>query len=262
MDYIESEQELIEEFSDCSIEVFYGSPCRKANTDFYIYGIQSMMDYCVSNDICTVFFDCRYAEQLEDTVARLKEDLEKRYKSAVAGYVSGVFKLPYVDESFYEPVWRRILEQLEQKASGADAAEPAQDAEKEITSIHVWAFHQGVRLYTTVKIGSEEADRRESEPKLLYRKYQNMLSDALSERRKEAFEESKRIELEKQQAVLDKLASTVRQDPSMLSLRTVKARSDYADRICVKWQTELGHGWLTKKAVRSIVELEYANSKM
>lgn len=261
MDRIEREEDLIELFAVEDIEVFYGQPCGKANTDFYLCGAQSLVEYCALNGIDSVIFHCSYAEPMRNYIPRIREELERQHQTAVTNNMVGVWKLPHIDETFYAPVLQKILEQLEQELGEKDEAEEA-DAEDEVTSIAVWAFHQGIRLYTVVRIGSEDGDDQRQRQRALHRKYRDMLTEGLSERRKEAYEESKRIEQEKQQEILNEMTRVIRQDGEVSSLKTVKARNDYADRICTRWQMERGHSWLTKKAVRAIVELEYANQNV
>lgn len=261
MDLFESLEDLIGVFMDRDIQVYYGRPSARANTDFWVSDVESMGDYCEMNDIYGVFFDCRSDERTPNLFSRTKEMLEKRYKGIVVGYTSGYSKLPHIEEAFYEPVLNRVIQDLREELPGSEEGSPADDEDEVITQVGVWAFHQGVRLYTFARIGSEEDAEDGRNQQALYRKYQNKLTESMSERRTEAYAQSRKIELEKQQMILDELTQIVRQDSILRTLHTVKARNEYADRICVKWQAERGYEWLTKKAVRAVVELEYANLK-
>lgn len=254
-------KELIEKFSGYDIEVFYGQPNHYANTDFLLYDIQSLIEYCNLNAIHSVFFDCQYADDANNTIDQLKTELENKYQTRVTGYVTGIFKLPYIDEAFYAPVWEKIAEAIDNEFQGVNNSHSDNNQDETITSICVWAFHQGIRLFTVVDLVDQDPSQNESAQKLLKQKYHNMLLEELSLRYQEASRENKRIEQKKQQVILDEIAQTVSQDQSLDSLVTVKARNDYADRICVAWQVERGHEWLTKKAVRAIIELDYAKRK-
>lgn len=260
MDHFETLEDLIGVFMDRAIEVYYGRPAGKANTDFWVCDVESLSEYCERNDLYGVFFDCQFDEQPQDLFERIKEAVEVRYKSILTGYMSGYSRLPHIDEAFYEPVLGRVMQELRKELPVSGEETSDDDADERITKVVAWAFHQGVRLYTIARIGSED-DEDGQQRQLLYQKYQNKLQDAMSERRTEAYDQSRKIELEKQQVVLDELAQIVRQDSELRLLHTVKARNEYADRICVKWQMERGYGWLTKKAVRAVVDLEYAKIK-
>ena len=253
------EKELVEQFNDSDITVFYGKPLHYANTDFELFELEALIEYCSLNDINSVFFDCQYTEDPKDMLDQLKNALEHSYKSQVNGYVTGILKLPHIDESFYAPVWEKVVKALDRELETVNDTQSGKRPDDTVTSITVWVFHQGVRLYYVVDLTTDDSTQMEAKPKILKQKYQTILSEELSLRRQEAYKESKKIEQKKQQVILDEIAQMVHQDPVLSTMFTVKARNDYADRICVTWQVERGHEWLTKKAVRAIVELDYVN---
>ena len=131
MDRIEREEDLIELFAVEDIEVFYGQPCGKANTDFYLCGAQSLVEYCTLNGIDSVIFHCSYAEPMRNYIPRIREELERQYKTSVTNNTVGAWKLPYIDETFYAPVLQKILEQMEQELGKNDEMEEA-DAERQV----------------------------------------------------------------------------------------------------------------------------------
>lgn len=255
------ERKLIEECNSYDITVFYGMPNKIDNRDFYIYDLQSFLKYCELNEIKAVFFDCEYADNDENKAEYIKDLLEKYYKSCVRGYVEGVWRYPHIEASFYTPVLTKVLEQLNSDPDILTESDDSKDASDEIESIYVWAFHAGIRIYTNVNYVADGEEDENATIDSIYKKYQTLMREALTIRHKEAYSESKRIEQQKQQKVLDEIARIVKQEKLLGSMHTVKARNEYADEICVKWQIERGYEWLTKKAVRSIVELAYVSIK-
>lgn len=253
--------DLVNDFSGYGIDVFYGRPIQFIGSDFEIDGLFCMMEFCEINDIKTVMFDCRYATRQYDSIEQIKDKLEEFYKTRVAGYLSGINRLPHIAAPFYEPVWVNIVDKLEQEYSDQSEINPQKDnEEEEITQLFVWAFHQGVRIFTEVELEKDVSTQqtKPEQPDLL-KKYQQMLSSELLNRHMEAYKENQRLERIRQQTILDEIAKEIQMEGIVDSLTTVKARNDYADRICTVWQIERGHEWVTKKAVRSIVELEYAH---
>ena len=254
--------DLVDDFSGYGVEVCYGVPAHRTGSDFYIEGIQSLMEYCDINGIKTVLFDCRYADDLKESIDDIKRKLESTYKQNVGSYLNGVFRLEHIQESFYEPVLQDILKGVEEEYSAREVNSPESHLDEEPISAEVWAFHQGIRIYTQVSFAGTEADEEcKVEYVDLANKYKNLLLARLQERRNEAYKENQRIERSHQQEILSEIASMVKKEETLSTMKTVKARSDYADRICAIWQLEKGHEWLTKKAVRAVVEQEYAYRK-
>ena len=255
--------DLIDDCAGYGIEVFYGRPYQHTSTDFYVEGVQCMMEYCELHDIISVFFDCRFEEVQENFLEQIKGKLNESYKNRVNSYLFGVNRLPHIAETFFEPVLKEILKKLEEEYVEPGKSATESDPEDEITSVYIWAFHQGMRLYTEVEFEREgQEDTNSPSQKEILEKYKNMLLADLNSRRMESYKENQRIERIKQQAILDEIAQAIQNDNILINLTTVKARTDYADRLCAIWQIERGHEWLTKKSVRSLVELEYANRKM
>ncbi len=133
-------------------------------------------------------------------------------------------------------------------------------------SITAYALHEGCRVTTLVYSIDEEEDEeldssRESQitQKDLLDKYARIIVEQLPIREKEAKEESERITKELKDRVFGQITVEIRDNKSLISMKTQKSRNEFADRLYVEWKEDKGndYDWLTKTAIRALVEKEY-----
>lgn len=274
-----------------NIMLCHGFPTDARRCDFILDDTEDLLGYCLANDIRAVILDVRYPDLNDIDEAQLTDRLRHYYKKRVNELLEYAKWTPNITEEYYLPAWEFVLAQMIEELhqlqepehsadSGSDKAACDEDWQDEecdemyqdesdedddiladceeyldAERITAWVIHGNTRIKTLLYQAEEDANRITGTS--MVQKYAGILYQELQKRKARATEEHYKIEQEKQKAVLLRIEQLLLTDPQIETLKTQKARNEYADRLLVKWQMEHGDDWLSKKAVRSLVEREY-----
>lgn len=243
------------------IKIIPGSPHAVLDSDIVLAGPGALLDYCVANDICSVIVDFQSAKAGQIDKKAIKQKLLARYRDLILRYYP-LNTLPETvnedPEKYYLPAWEETWNEFESEIQPTEYNSGSNNA---LSHIEGWIIDKGLRLHATIfdsEDGNEESNNALSEEKLI-KKYSYNLQMRMQKLRKDADIEHDRIIKERRDKVLKQIAEFVKNDTTLKYMDTQKSRNEYADRLYIIWQQEKGARWLTKKEVRSIVDLEYVH---
>ena len=244
-----------------NIMIIPGTPHAVLDSDIALAGPEALIDYCVANHISTIIVDFQSAKEGKIDKKTMKQKLLARYRDLILRYYP-LNSLPETvneePEKFYFHAWEETWSELESEIQPTEYNGESKDA---LLRVEGWIMDKGFRLHATIfeaEDADEECNNALSEEKLI-KKYSYNLQMRMQKIRKDADVEHERILREKKDQVLKQIAEYVRNDSILKYMDTQKSRNEYADRLYIVWQQEKGANWLTKKEVRSIVDLEYVH---
>ena len=257
------------------IAVFYGM-VQPSDSDVYILGANNFLKYCDVNGIQSIILDMEY----DDVEGEPDINYEECREKISAFFEKKVSAFPYsylpthISKEFYSVILDEVLQKMKveiqqiistNEASNKTDEEKDEDEEK-LLSIMAYALHEGCRVNTLVySIDEEEDEELDTSKKLqitqkdLLNKYARIIVEQLPIREKEAKEESGRITKELKDRILGQITVEIRDNKNLISMKTQKSRNEFADRLYVEWKEDKGndYNWLTKTAIRALVEKEY-----
>lgn len=257
------------------ITVFYGM-VQPSDSDVYILGANNFLKYCDVNGIKSIILDMKY----DDAENELDINYEECREKISAFFEKKVNAFPYsylpthISKDFYSVILDEVLQKMKVEIQqinsiNEDANKTDEDNdgdEEKLLSIMAYALHDGCRVKTLVySVDEEDNEEQDSSKELqitqkdLLNKYARIIVEQLPIREKEAKEESGRITKELKDRILGQITVEIRDNKSLISMKTQKSRNEFADRLYIKWKEDKGndYDWLTKTAIRTLVEKEY-----
>ena len=241
------------------------------NSDILIYEKDRFLKFCAINGIKSVILDIEYDEYDEDEETEINIDECKKviteYCERTIDEHSSFFLPEHINKDFYAAFLDEVLGNMEKEIRDINSnSKQFEEKEDKLISITAYALHEGCRVYTFVySADDEESENNESinieaekiTKNNILNKYKRLIYEKLPMYRKEAKAESERITKEIKDSAYSQITNSVRNNGKLITMKTQRSRNEFADRLYVQLKEENEYDWLTKTAIRSIVEREY-----
>lgn len=228
---------------------------------------EDFFKFCSLNKLNTIFLTTVYDEEIEAndeiSIDSIKNKLTNYFKNYLKKY-SFMFIFEYINEAYYKSILDDALEKADEELASCIENFTMKENNKDentVLLINALTIFNGAFVSTHVydKNDDEEIEYEEnsfSEKSFLDR-YAGMIVSGIHSKKLEAMKENMRIKNEKRAEALGKIKEDVEKDLSIENLKTQKIRNEYADRIYSKLIMQDDNNWLTKKAIREIVDQVY-----
>lgn len=242
------------------ISVYKGSVFEKEHVFVLLDEPEDLITFCVQNGIHSLILHESYSEAESIDKDDIIEKITRFFENKKAGYPYS--PLPHnIQKDYYDIVLSKVIENINRDPIFMEQAKFDQ-MEAVLEAVDFFAIHPNCVVSTTIELDSDaetaafESGEMVSEEEVLNR-FAHQIIVGLQDRCDEAKKESERLKKAAEDEVLQQIAEEVKENDSLLQLKTQTSRNDYANRLYAVWCREKGHDWLTKGKVREIVDLEY-----
>ena len=258
------------------IVILYGM-LEPRDSDICLPGISDFLEFCVVNGIKSVIV----CSASNDDEVNLEIDYEV-CKKEISDSFNDNLKRPlfsyfpeHIEQDFYAPVLEDVLQQMKHEITEINAAQAADrsvDSDDDPSHFRmVYALYGGNRVFTFPYLTDYYAAEKVSDNEAiitqaaLIKKYKRLMDAKLWDRQREAREESRRITEEittkLKKEVFEQITAAIRENQNLTFMNLQMQRNDYADKLYYEWRENRGNNypWLTKTAVRDLVQKEYYN---
>ena len=267
--------EFIAECEEKGITIYHGSIPENDQTTVLLHEPKELIQYCEQFELKALFIEAQYAKREEKPVIDqdvIIEKITKYFQKKKQEYPYSSIRFAQTQNNlpldYYDDVLSQVISEIKKDPDIAKLEQMAQSEnnfqpEEVLVCYTCFVLYHGF-IISSLIIPNEEDENPDDNSgedykteKEILNKYADRILSFLTDYYQKADEESKRIRKEKEDAVIREIEKTVKNNSSVLSMKTQKARNEYADRLYAVWYREKGHDWLTKTAVRSIVDLQY-----
>ncbi|MBR1567004.1 MAG: hypothetical protein IJ649_09585 [Oscillospiraceae bacterium] len=229
-----------------------------------------IIDYCIQNNIKTLFLVKEFKEPVvqpiieKDVIKEKITDFFNRKKPVYSHSLVPSNITQEFHESLLTDILNGILIEIDNDAIFNEVqiktSENSSD-EEIVESISFYAFNLNCVISATIFSNlDDDCDEEDSDiitEKDILNKYARLVNEKLRGFYSKVRTESDQIRKHTEDTVLKEIEGTVKANPDLVKMQTQKSRNEYADRLYAIWYREKGQEWLTKLAVRSIVDLQY-----